>query len=96
MLSGGLESVLCSQMHHMHHANQLAALVALIHLTVDQARLYLPPAHLAPSTTRRKPLAKVGRERIKVEIEPVTRKEWETAGSQEGSERVDEMRPRHG
>src|SRR5215469_8328149 len=38
-----------------------------------------------------KPLAKVGRERIKVEIEPITRKEGETAGSQEVSESVDEM-----
>ena len=36
-------------------------------------------------------MTKVGRERIKGEIEPITRQEWETAGSQEVSESVDEM-----
>ncbi len=35
-------------------------------------------------------MSKVGRERIKVEIESVTGKEWETARGQALSERVDE------
>jgi hypothetical protein len=75
----------------MHHANQLASLVALLHLTVEQAGLYLPPAHLAPSTTRHKPPAKVGRESIKVEIQTITRKEWEAARSHSLSQIVDEQ-----
>src|SRR5256885_10799644 len=50
---------------------------------------YLPPAH--PSTTPRVPLAKVGRERIEVEIQSVTGKEWEATRSQKLSQRVDEQ-----
>src|SRR5690242_15247333 len=76
-LQGGCESLLGSQAHHRRDANQLASAVAFLHLTVDQAWLYLPLARVAPSTTQREPLAKVGRERIKVEIQSVTGKERE-------------------
>src|SRR5215467_6192105 len=74
----------------MGHPNQLAPSVAFLHLTVDQLRCHLPLAHVAPATTHLEPLAKVGRERIKVEIEPVTREERDAARSQALSERVDE------
>jgi hypothetical protein len=63
---------------------------AFLHLAVDQAWLHLPLAHVAASPTHLEPLTKVGRERIKVEIEPVTGEKWEAAWGQALSERVDE------
>ncbi len=69
---------------------QLAPPVAFLPLAVDQAWLYLPPAHVAPATTSCEPLTKVGCEGIEVEIEPITGKEWKTAQGQALSERVDE------
>ena len=61
----------------MRDSYQLAPTVAFLDLAVDQARLHLPLANVASSTAQREPLAKVSCEGIEVEIEPVTRKEWE-------------------
>jgi hypothetical protein len=64
---------------------------AFLHLAVDQAWLHQPSTHVASSTTHMEPLAKVGRERIKVQIEPITGKERQTARGQPLSQRVDEQ-----
>jgi hypothetical protein len=77
-LQGVLESGLCPQTHHVYDARQLAPPVAFFHLAVDQARSHLPSAYVAPSTSLFAPCPKMSRESIEVEIEPVTRKEWET------------------
>jgi len=74
----------------MRDADQLATAVAFFHLTIDQAWLHLPPAHVASSTAHGEPLTKVGREGIEVEIEPVTRKERAASRGQALSESVDE------
>jgi hypothetical protein len=66
----------------VRNADQLAPAVAFLHLTVDQARLHLLPAHVAPSTTHLEPLTKVSRDGIEVEIEPVTGKEQDATRSQ--------------
>jgi len=61
---------------------------AFFHLAVDQARRHLPSAHVAPVATDLEPLTEVSRERIEVEVEPVTGKERETErrpGSVSGS-----------
>src|SRR5260221_13924215 len=89
-LQGELKSILGSQVHHVCDLYQLAPLVAFLHLAVDQAWLHLPPAHLASSTTRGKPLAKVGGERIKVAIEPVAGKQWDAIRRQPLLESMDE------
>jgi hypothetical protein len=70
---------------------ELAPSVALLDLPVDQTHRHLPPEDFPPSATHYAPVSKVGRERIKVEIEPVTGKERETARGQALSERVDEQ-----
>ena len=57
---------------------QLAPSVAFLHLTVDQPSRHLPSEGFAPSLTHLEPLTKVGREGIKVEVEPVTGKERQT------------------
>src|SRR5690242_3018274 len=62
-------------MHHVYNARQLTPPVAFLHLAVDQARRYLPSAYVSPSTSLFPPCPKMSREGIKVEIEPVTRKE---------------------
>jgi len=67
-----------------------ASAIAFLYLAVDQTWLYLPPAHFAPPTTCCEPLTKVSRQRIKVEIKPVTGKERQTARCQVLSECVDE------
>jgi hypothetical protein len=74
----------------VHHAHQLAPSVAFLHLAVDQAWLHLPSAPVASSTTQGKPLAKVGGERIKVAIEPVTGKQWDATRRQPLLESMDE------
>src|SRR5947209_8123611 len=75
----------------MRDAYQLAPPIAFFHLAIDQAWFHLPLAHVAPSTAEDMPLTKVGRERIEVHIQAITGEEWETAGSQELSESVDEL-----
>jgi hypothetical protein len=69
---------------------QLASPVAFLHLAVDQPRCYLPLAHGAPSVNHLEPLTKVGRERIKVEVQAIAGEKREIAWSQHLSERVDE------
>src|SRR5262249_17040980 len=65
------------------------------HLAIDQAWFHLPPAHVAPSSTQREPLTKVGREGIEIQIEAITGEERQAAGGQALSERLDEDM-RHG
>jgi len=89
-LQASLESVLSPEPHHVRDPHQLAPAVAFLHLAVDQTWLHQPSAHVASSTTHLSPLAKVGRERIKVQIEPITGKERQTARSQELSQRVND------
>ena len=70
--------------------HQLAPSVAFFHLTVDQPSCHLPPEHISPSLTHLEPLTKVSRERIEIEIKPVTGKERKESRGQSLSERVDE------
>jgi hypothetical protein len=79
---------LCSKAHHRRDAHELAPAIAFLHLAVDQARLHLPPAHVAPSTTQLDPLTKVSRDGIEVEIEPVTGKERQATRNQDLSQGV--------
>ena len=69
---------------------QLALAVAFIHLAVDQAWLHLPSEPVVSSTTRGKPLAKVGGESIKVAIESITGKQWDATRRQPLLESMDE------
>jgi hypothetical protein len=67
-LQGGFESVLGSKTHHLRDPYQLAPAVAFFHLTVDKARLHMPPAHVPPSPTYLEPQSKMSRQRIEVQI----------------------------
>ncbi len=67
-LQSGIESSVCSKAHHVRHTNQLAPLVAFLHLTVDQASHHLPLASMLPSATRLDPVSKMGRQSIKVQV----------------------------
>jgi hypothetical protein len=82
-LQGDLESGLCSQAHHGRDANELTPPVAFLHLTVDQPRRYLPPAHVPPSATHLEPLTKMSREGIKVHIEAITGEKRQAARSKD-------------
>jgi hypothetical protein len=66
-------SVLSSKAHHVRDAHQLASPVPFFHL---------PLTHVPTSTTYLEPVSKMGRQGIEIEIEPITRKEWETARGQ--------------
>jgi hypothetical protein len=59
-------------------------------LAVDQTGCDLPSKGFAPTTPHLSPVPKMGGERIKVEIEPVTRKERKAARGQALAQRVDE------
>ncbi len=89
-----LESGLCPQAHHRRDPHQLAPPVAFLHLAIDQARSYLPLACFAPLVTHLEPLSKVGRQRIKVQVETITGEKWEAARGQELPQRMDD-RMRH-
>ena len=89
-LQGDLESLLCSQPHHVRHPNQLAPSVAFLHLTVDQTWLHLPPAHVAASLTHLEPLTKVSCEGIEVQIQAITGEERDAAGSQDLAQGVND------
>ncbi len=88
-LEGDLESVFCPKAHHVRDAHELASRVTFFHLTIDQFRSYLPLIDFPAAATHLKPVSKMGRERIEIEIEPVTRKERETARSQALSQGMD-------
>src|SRR5690348_12894829 len=49
------------------------------HLAVDQTRRHLPLACFPLLVTHREPLSKVGRQRIKVQVETIAGEERETA-----------------
>ena len=74
----GFESRLCPQAHHIRDSHQLAPPGAFFHLAIDQARRYLPLAYMPPSLNHLKPLAKMGCEGIKVQIEAITGEERQT------------------
>ena len=93
-LQGDREICLCSQTHHVRDPQQLAPPVSFLHLAIDQARSYLPLACFAPLVTHLEPLSKVGRQRIKVQVETITGEERETARGQELPQRMDD-RMRH-
>jgi hypothetical protein len=67
-LQGRRERSVCSKTHHRRDAHQLATPGAFLHLTVDQIRRHLPPEYFPPSATYLKPLSKMGREGIEVQI----------------------------
>ena len=62
------EISLCPQAHHVRDASELTPPVAFFHLAIDQACRYLPLACFPPSTIQREPVAKMGRQRIKVQV----------------------------
>ena len=68
--------------HHARDPYQLSPPVTFLHLPVDQPCRYLPLAHVAAPPTHLKPLSKMSRERIEVQIEAITGEERETVGSQ--------------
>ncbi len=67
-LQGNRERSACSKTHHRSDPNQLAPLVGFFHLTIQQPRRYLPLRDFPPAATQLKPLSKMGRERIEVQI----------------------------
>jgi hypothetical protein len=67
-LQSGFEGRACSQAHHVRDPNQLAPLVAFLHLALDQARFHLPPASMPSSATSLEPVSKMGGQRIKVQV----------------------------
>jgi hypothetical protein len=89
-LQSGLESGTCSKAHDVRNPHQLALPVAFLHLSVNQSFRHLPLACFPLSMIHLAPVSKMGRESIEVEIEPVTRKEWEATRSQEFSQGVDD------
>ena len=89
-LQDGFEIGLRQEPHLQRDAYQPAPSVMFLHLPVDQTCCYLPAEYVPPSASHHKPSAKVGRERVEVEIEPVTGKERETIRSQELSQGVEE------
>ena len=71
-LQDDLEIAWCPEAHHVRDPNQPAPLIAFFHLAIDQARRHLPLLHLPSSTTHLEPLTEVSRQRIEVEVEPIT------------------------
>jgi hypothetical protein len=74
----------------VYDTRQLAPPVAFFHLAVDQSRSHLPLKGFAPTTPHLSPVSKMGCESIKVQIEAITGKEWETAKGQAQPQSVDE------
>lgn len=72
LLQSDLESSPCSKAHDVRHPHQLAPLVAFLHLAVEQSFCHLPPEYFPPSASHLEPVSKMGRERIEVQIEPIT------------------------
>jgi hypothetical protein len=67
-LQGDSESVFVSKMHHMPDFYELAPPVAFLHLAIDQTSRHLPLPHSPPARTSCEPVAKMGRQRIKVQV----------------------------
>lgn len=67
----------------------LASLVAFFHLPVDQPSCHLPPVHVSLSLAHLEPLSKMSRERIEVQIEPITGKERDALRGQDLPQGVD-------
>jgi hypothetical protein len=67
-LQGGLEICQCPQAHYVRDLHQLAPPVTFLHLAVDQTCLHLPPTCFPTSTTQCKPVSKMGREGIEVQV----------------------------
>src|SRR6266566_1675742 len=67
-LQGGFESGACSKAHYMRDPHQLTPTVAFFHLTVYQPCCYSPLAHFPLSAAHLKPLSKMGRQSIEIQI----------------------------
>ncbi|TMD44115.1 MAG: hypothetical protein E6I90_10015 [Chloroflexi bacterium] len=93
-LQDDLEIAWCPEAHHVRDPNQPAPLIAFFHLAIDQARRHLPLLHLPSSTTHLEPLTEVSRQRIEVEVEPITGEKRQTVRDQALSQNVDD-RMRH-
>src|SRR2546429_148528 len=93
-LQDDLEIGWCPEAHHVRDPNQPAPLIAFFHLAIDQARRHLPLLHLPSSTTHLEPLTEVSRQRIEVEVEPITGEKRQTVRDQALSQNVDD-RMRH-
>src|SRR5260370_13953040 len=89
-LQDSFESILCSQSHHLRDPNELAPPVTFLDVAVDQAWSHQPSAHVASSTTKCKPLAKVGGEGIEVQVQAITGEKRDAVRGQDLSQRVDE------
>ncbi len=89
-LQGDCESSLYPQTHYVRDSHQLAPPVAFFQLAIDQARRYLPLAYMPPSLNHLKPVSKMGREGIEVQIEAITGEERQTARGQDLSQGVDD------
>ena len=87
-LSDDGESILGSQAHHVRHSQELAPLVAFLHLAIDQFFCHLPPEYFPPSASHVEPVSKMGRERIEVQIEPITGEKRNAARCQGGPQRM--------
>jgi hypothetical protein len=63
--------------------------VALLHLAGDELRCYVPLEGFPASASSLEPLSEMGGKGLKIAIEPITGKEWDTARGQDPSEGVD-------
>jgi hypothetical protein len=75
----------------MRDPHQLAPSVTFLYLAVHQARRYLPSTCLPPSMPHLKPVSKMSRQGIEVQIEAITGEERQTVIGQEPSQGVDEQ-----
>ncbi len=90
LLQSDLESGICSKAHDVPHPHQLAPLVAFLHLAIDQSFCHLPPEYFPPSASHPEPVSKMGRERIEVQIEPITGEKRDAARCQDVPQGVNE------
>ena len=67
-LQGDHKICLCPEAHHMRDPNQLALPITFFHLAVRQSRRHLPLEHVPPSTKSCEPLAKMGSQRVEVQV----------------------------
>ena len=72
----------------MCHSHELASLVAFLHLAIDQFFCHLPPEDFPPKARHLELVSKMGGERIKVQIEPITGEKGNAARCQNVPQRV--------
>ena len=89
-LQGDRESGACLKAHHVRDLHQLAPPVTFFHLTLYQLCCHLPLVHFPASTKHFKPLAKMSRQSIEVQIQAIAREEREAPRSQDLPQGVDD------